>query len=235
MKLSVIIPYRSDNGGHRDRIFNWILERYGKLYPDAEVCIGEDDDEPFNRAAARNAAFQAATGDTLLIADADTVFHRAFVEAGIQMLWRDPRSWVLPYDKKGYYNLTEEYTDRLLAGSATRVYPPREEVEYVHELESWAGLLIVPREAFELVGGYDDRFIGYGYEDNAFSMAMSTLWGPLCRLDNAYTLHMWHPQPNGDPFNHPHLGHNQQLFGLYKSINGYHEGMKMLVEARKSW
>ena len=55
---------------------------------------------------------------------------------------------------------------------------------------------IMPREAFEAVGGWDERFRGWGGEDYAFARALDTLWGPHKNTANDI-LHLWHPRITG--------------------------------------
>jgi len=51
---------------------------------------------------------------------------------------------------------------------------------------------IVPREGFQTVGGWDERFRGWGGEDHAAMAAMDTLYGPHKTLPSSVT-HIWHP------------------------------------------
>ena len=80
--ISILFPYRGDDG-HRDRLFGWVLRWWQANFPDAQICVGRNFDRPFNRAAARNAAHEDATGDLLIVADADTVPTAAGVRAAI--------------------------------------------------------------------------------------------------------------------------------------------------------
>lgn len=54
-KISVLIPYKSDNGP-RDEIFKWVLQFYKTLLPEVELCIGQSDSELFSRSQAINNA-----------------------------------------------------------------------------------------------------------------------------------------------------------------------------------
>ena len=44
------------------------------------------------------------------------------------------------------------------------------------------GISIIPRKNFEEVGGFDNRFEGWGGGDNAFGYAIDTLCGPYKRM-----------------------------------------------------
>ena len=59
----------------------------------------------------------------------------------------------------------------------------------------WFGALIqvMPREAFEVVGGMDERFDGgWGGEDVSFLHALDTLYGKHKTMPNG-VIHLWHP------------------------------------------
>lgn len=221
----MLIPYRSDKG-HRDRIFEWLLDRYNVLLPDAQICIGEDPQEPFNRARARNNAFSQATSDTLLVADADTVFNPDPIMRAVWSVF-SRRTWILPYDT--YYNVTMDDTFEILksdpAGSLPR--PDR----WDHRLTTAvSGLLVLSREAFEKVGGYDERFEGWGYEDNAFQLALDTLYTPHERFFGEYCLHLWHPVAPDGAFNSPTIQQSRARFCQYRNAAGNPRAMSQVLE-----
>lgn len=217
MKLSVLIPWDPRTKcKYRLNAFEWLLRRYEEtLYP-TEVCIGTNTDEPFNRSKARNSAFAKSTGDYLLIADADTMFDTAQVYMGVERV-RAADTWVLPY--MYYYNLAQHQSEQVVAAdpwmsTGELGLPP---TEYEHKiLDSPAGLLVMKREHFEAVGGYDERFEGWGYEDNAFRMALNVLVGNSMRLPGFDCYHLWHPVSTTEGFESPTIGHNRGLFRRYE-------------------
>ncbi|MFK4998906.1 galactosyltransferase-related protein [Bacillus sp. N9] len=64
------------------------------------------------------------------------------------------------------------------------------------------GINVVPRKHFETVGGFDERFVGWGGEDDAFAASLNTLCGYVKRLD-ATIYHLWHKRN--------HLGITKQI------------------------
>jgi hypothetical protein len=216
VNLSVLIPY-GGNDETRSRIFSWIMTRYSLLLPGVEIVIGSSE-EPFNRAAARNSAFKASHGDVLLIADADTLFHTDQILTAIEMV-EGKRTWVIPYT--WYYNLSEEATENVLRlDPGETILEPADPDLWEHKLESWAGLLVMPRAAFEEVGGYDERYELWGFEDNAIRLALDTLWAAHQRLDWGYCLHLWHPAPEVERFGQPHIVANRALYARYEAAHG---------------
>lgn len=224
-KLSVLIPYRED-GGQRDRVFQWILKRYASMIPESQICIGTDDSEPFNRSAARNNAYEQARHEFILIADADTAVEPSAIGAAMFLMQQDPRSWFVPYN--WYYNLNEAITEQILRGSPDQKINPTEG-QWDHKIESTAGMLIMHRDAWETVGGYDDRFIGWGYEDNSFQIAVDTLWAPHQRIMWGQGLHLWHPVGEHEAFNQPAIDHNRSLYIKYKKAYGNQERMRKVI------
>jgi hypothetical protein len=65
------------------------------------------------------------------------------------------------------------------------------------------GIFAVRREAFEDVGGEDERFVGWGMEDAALREALDVLHGtpPEGPDYGAVLLSMWHPVQHHDDDN----------------------------------
>jgi hypothetical protein len=128
--LSVLIPA---GGAIRDdpwraRSFEWIVDRYMRLLPDADLCFGDSDQEPYNRSQARNDAFSVAEEDMLLVADADTVFSVEQIAIAVGLIG-EGAPWIIPYRSDGgYYNLSQEATAFVLSNrpDASISEPPDE-------------------------------------------------------------------------------------------------------------
>ena len=207
--ISLLMPYRPDQGP-RDQIFEWTLRYWRSLLPAAQFSVADTEGELFNRSAARNRAFRQSKGDILVIVDADTVIPRTqFLDAwGLVQSGEVP--WAIPYTV--YYNMCKEDTDSLLGQRSGKLIEP---IRWEHRLtDSVAGVLIVPRAAFEYVNGYDERFTGWGGEDRAFAMALDSLWGRHGRSDG-YVIHLWHPRGDAD-FIQPSWPQNAQLLRQYQ-------------------
>lgn len=216
MKLSIIVPWRNIGDPWRWQSWKWLRQRYERLLPETELVYGSDDSEPFNRSSTRNHLVERSEGDILLIADADTVFHRDQIEVAISKILSGA-SWVIPYSEQRYYNVTAEETALIWASPFESTIPElTDSSQWDHKITSWAGLLLVTRESFDKVGGYDERFQGWGYEDNAFRAALDHRVGPHARVDS-YALHLWHPAPEEECFGQPNIEANRELYRLYEA------------------
>ncbi len=226
-RFSVLIPWRTDNGP-REVIFEWIVQRYLYFYGDnVQLCIADSGHDPFNRAASRNKAFNEAVHDVILIADADTPPQRDFVRA-----FRSLRLFDLAYSYpyKTYYALKQELTERLLRSSSDVEIPSPSPVEIEFRMESWAGSICMTKKSYEAVNGYDERFIGWGYEDTAFREACSVLLTESVRLPG-HVVHMWHPFPKEETWEQPDIKNNEDLFAEYERA-GSPPVMQSLVDSR---
>ncbi len=219
-RVSVLIPYRTQNEEYRTRNLKAVTDRWCYYidhrvryewldqWTDYEIVIGRNDDEPFNRGAARNDAFKRSKGSVVILCDADTLFlNDDAIDSAVECTRVHP--WVIPYGK--YYNATKSWTDGYLAQKA-EPYAMGIDGSYDHCFldERTCGLIVMRREAFSIVGGYDERFQGWGYEDNAFASACEGMFRKPHRLSSFDVVHLWHPR--GQDFNQPGIDRNCDLF-----------------------
>jgi hypothetical protein len=207
--ISIVIPFRVPKSGKDQRVKNfvWLLRYWKHQLPGAEIIVGRDmqHDLPFSKSAAVNDAAARAKGDILVIVDADgyisidAVLHCAKEIREAQ--GRGQRLWFVPYRK--FYRLNETASRHLLSSDPANplkfsVPPCADDLQPdAHDPARghWYGAMIqiVPREAFEIVGGWDERFRGWGGEDYSAMRACDTLYAPHKTL-SGQVLHMWHPQ-----------------------------------------
>lgn len=217
MTLSVLVPYRPD-GGHRTRAWEWLARRYAEM-PDVELVVRGDDGGAnpgeFNHPLAINRAAAAATGDVFMIADCDTAFDYAWVRRAHDMVHGRDAPWVLP---RFYAKLDKRSSERLLHG-APDAGIDKFTAEWIGDSVSVAGLVVIGRDAFEYVGGYDERFAFWGSDDVAFALSVDTLVGRHVRLEGS-AYHLWHPQPLTQTYGHARHREQYQLTELYKAAVG---------------
>lgn len=219
MSFDVVMPYRPD-GGQRDRIFAWTKD-WWEYYLDEPVYSSDSDGEVFNRSQARNRAAAQGDGEVIIFVDADTVLgHHESINTGAWAVYKKQCPWVIPY--KTYFNLSQEYTETALDEDPMWFKGRHHrDFSYEHELVSWAGVLMVRREDFEKVGGYDERFVGWGHEDVAFRIKLDVEIGGHVRTPGE-AFHLWHPIDPGQTFGSSDELRNRRLFNRdYKLKYGW--------------
>lgn len=226
MKISVLIPFQSDDGGIRDTIFHHVKKRYETLMPDVELVIGEDDGEPFNRARARNMAAAKATGDLFVLADADIFFGTQLIDKIIAIAALHP--WIIPYCRG--YKLSPLFTRTVTTTGELQLPKTLRIVDVQENCTSLGGFMnVMSRKAFETVGGMDERFTGWGPEDLTFALALDTLVGKHFRMDETI-FHLWHPPAERY---HQYTPSNDELQTRYCQAYGNADAMRQLINERR--
>lgn len=187
MRVVVLVPYRA-GGGHRDRLWRHLRDNYWALTTYPLFVGGDDADGPFNRSAAINAAAAAAGDwDAAVIADSDTWVPQDRLAEAVRVALDTGR---LVSALTGVAELDARFTADILSGSMTM---PGVGLERVRsgELDTQSSMLVVPRPLWDAIGGFDERFCGWGGEDNAFWRAATILGGAPHRIPG-YAYHLWH-------------------------------------------
>lgn len=223
--MSALIPYKADQG-RRDYLWSLVQQRYQVLLPQIELCLGIDNSEPFCRSRAVNNAAKLATGDVFLIVDSDIIFEPSLIDQISAVIWEN--AWIIPFSNG--YRLTELASELLI----NQGLPASFSIDTNHDIvgnDTFPGCMFsaLTRRNFEEVGGMDEHFEGWGYEDVSFGLALDTLCGPYLRLnDNIY--HLWHPQ---DPraINSDLCQYNSERYHYYQNAVGNPELMRALINA----
>ena len=71
--LSIVIPFKSGDL-IRQTLFDFVYNRFKKLYQGAEIVIGEYDGKPFSRGRAINNGVSKASNENIFICDSDFIF-----------------------------------------------------------------------------------------------------------------------------------------------------------------
>ena len=224
-EVSFLIPFQFDSGP-REASFHWIKRYTENMFPGAEICIGESSTIPFNKSKAVNNAAKRATRDILVLLDADIFCDPDIIRQSIALL--EKSTWVIPY--KRILKVSQEDTSLVLQSKASwPIHFGLTRSEYI-EAPAYVGALnIIPRKCFEMVGGFDERFVGWGREDDVFSFAVDTLCGHYLRLE-AEIYHLWHPFVGTT--GNPNIKVNTALWWEYRNVYGDAQAMKRVIENR---
>lgn len=187
MTTAVLVPFKGGEE-HRDRNWSWVRCRYEQS--GFEVIEGTSDAEGFSRTQGILSARAQSDADVFVVADADVWCDPAALLHGAAQA--QASGWAVPNGM--LRRLSEESTWRVLSGEnwrglALSTDNPQDSLPYpVHEAGT---LLILTAEAFDIAPP-DPRFIGWGFEDDAWAMALNCLVGPAWR-GAADLIHLWHP------------------------------------------
>lgn len=190
MTTPVLVPWRSDHGP-RERLWTFVENR---LWGDpAKYAVFEGDGEgDFSRAKGINAAAEAAGDwDVAIIADADTIVPDERLDRAVEWVRRTGRV-MLPFDRLRMLNVGQSETLMRTGQIPAETLPTRERPMDL----AVSSLIVTPREVWDAVGGFDEAFVGYGWEDRAFMYAVN-LHRPFKRMSGS-AWHLWHP-PSQDP------------------------------------
>ena len=220
MKISVLLPYKPDHD-RRDYLWSQVREWYNRNLPELELCIGIDESEPFCRSRGVNEAAKKASGDIFILADTDMIFDLDLICSLMTIVKDHP--WIIPF-KLGH-RLTKAASDRLIAQGLPPSFDLNDNDIEISVSIPGAFMNVMPRHCFEKISGLDERFKGWGFEDEAMVRALNTLCGNYYRM-NSVIYHLWHPRTEG---NHPNHHNNYLLYRRYVDATNNSEAMKQLI------
>lgn len=204
-KRVILVPRRADKG-HRDMLWTYCKEYWSKLGYD--IYEGDHLDGPFNRSAAVNTAARlAGEWDSAIVIDSDVIVDPHNVHQAIELAEKTGRQ-VFPFRK--YHALNQVGTTKVMAGFAGNWMP------YVRATfhDNRSACFIIPRTTWDMVGGFDERFVGWGWEDVAFAFATSAAAGNYLRLTGDLW-HLWHPKSPENDHSSPLYIANRDLCSRY--------------------
>ena len=202
-------------------------------------------DRGFRVAAARNAAARQATGDLLLFLDGDVVL---FPDAlALHLALGRGEAWttgdVVDLDPQESARLDPTQLEALWPGPQD---PRRERLAQGQRsftrkawLARWlpcerhlrrpplrGGHATVPRAAFEAVNGFDERYEGWGLEDDDLALRLLLFGVPgRALIEGARAFHQWHPrepvpEQGGRPLSQNYAYHKRRRRGQFRCEAG---------------
>jgi glycosyl transferase family 7 (putative galactosyltransferase) len=234
--LSYLITYReagsSDRRGNLLAVVRWLAQ-----WPKVQVLVIEQDTVPrldreppfpkssawlaynpgpFNKGWGFNVAARVARGPVLALADADVIAPHALAEAVERC--QQGQGAIKPY--RTIVDLTSDETARVRSGEwdfapARPPGAPRNREGQSEHVMFAGGLFVIQRETYLRLGGFDERFLGWGGEDDAMAQKLKRAGVTLTEIGAYPALHLWHPRSPESTFGQPHYEANRRLLTDY--------------------
>jgi len=163
---TVCIPWRPSPS--RIPLFDRVMTFWKRVgWP---IVTADSDTEIFSLAQARNNAVAKANTEVVVINDADTIPELANIRLAIADALADPRGVCWPFTH--YRILPPEY-----------LHTPFDRLADVPIINTWdgegiagvGGCIVAAQSEYWRLGGQPPEFIGWGWEDTAFTMIVETL------------------------------------------------------------
>lgn len=177
-------------------------------------------DGPFNKSWGFNIGFKQSSGDVLAFGDADILIDSKNLIESFALSHAGADA-VNPYDR--LIDLTAEETSTFLqSGKGLDALAHRQKAnrEAIGEFLCFCGgLFVIRRNAFEALGGFDERFVGWGGEDDAMSIKLDKLVPNTRVLVGQAAYHLFHERQRARLDGHSHYAQNVALLKQYHSAS----------------
>lgn len=224
--FSILIPHNAGDP-HRERITAWNAARWRAHCPQAEVLVGGVEAEPPNRSANRNFLAAQATTDLLVFMDADVTTRTRDLGKAVELA--RATGGLVKFRRAAWVEQAE--TLRLLDADPAAALGFQTEGLAIRKGLLMGFAYVLRRDVFDQIGRWDERFVGWGEEDIAFTLAAETL-ASLERV-NAPAYHLWHPRNKAEGAEHNKQSAtfqaNKVLCRQYEAAAGNPEAMRKLI------
>ena len=232
MNFSYIITHR-ENTATRQNNLNFILSWISLIELDIEIILVEQDITQkiientlpanckyifaynkglFNRAWGLNVGFQHSLGKSIVFADNDVIVDKDILKECLELCCNEDYDAIKPFNT--LIDLSECQSQKVFKTMQLPDSSKFSKEDIRLGISFCSALMVFKRSAYEKLGGFDERFIGWGGEDDA----MSTYKIPL--LNNAYVnedsaYHLWHERSGNDSRLQPNYNNNLKLLKEY--------------------
>lgn len=222
--ISYIIGYRQSSA---DRLtgLKFVLSWLTKFLPETEIILVEQDEKPkldiplpanckkffvynpglYNRCWAFNVGVKKTDKEILLFADSDMFLSR--------------EDYLMCFEACLEYEAVNPNGNRVInVGDADPDKLAFKELEHRKLWTFAAGIMLMQRQAFEKIGGWDERFEGWGVEDDAIAHLIRNVLSNItlnCRM-----YHVDHARSTFDGKTQPNYLLNKKIFEELSALHG---------------
>jgi glycosyltransferase involved in cell wall biosynthesis len=206
--ISFVIPYKPSTD--RERLYNFTRERVAKLFPMSELIVSVYNKEPFSRSIALNHGVKNATKEIVVLLDADIIFDKNLIEKSLDLL--SISAWVIPFDSYCYLDLetTNNFLNLDYDFSINEQFPFK---ACIHR-HTLGAMNIIKKADYEKIGGFDERLVDWGFDDNVFAHKADVILGEYKRTKDR-VFHLYHERNTS--WNNPNTEKNKQIYNEIKN------------------
>jgi hypothetical protein len=222
LKIGVVIPWREQPT--RLPIFNAVLDWYSKNLPDAEIFLSDRKSDVWSMSGSRNDGVSIAKElgcDVIVLNDADTFPQIGPLLETIQAAASDDKIH-LPYTQYRFLNenYTREFFDK---GTPLESF----KIDAIN-LAECSGVNVFSPKAWDAIGGGDEKFQGWGFEDNAMYYVHQVVHGIPYIKHNGLVFALYHKTQPGVGVPDQNVLNNKALYELYKTKKNKEEVLDLV-------
>lgn len=234
--VCVIVPFYAGDTHRTDNLL-CVLKHYAPL-PDVEILLVEQGSQPaalpalahcvrrlflnnpsasqpggFNKSWGCNVAVRQTTRAILALMDADMLVDLNALTQAIKLtrtrtVATNPFERWLDLELPATQAILQQGDTGLIDFKAVQGSTTRRERE---QLNFCGGAFLIRREIYLKLGGYDERYVGWGGEDNLMDVKLKRSGQPLGQVKDSTAIHLWHPQSNATTFEQPNYACNLKM------------------------
>jgi predicted glycosyltransferase involved in capsule biosynthesis len=196
-KVYIVVPWRETQS--RIKAFDLIMNRYKSIVEESNIITADCGSKIFNLSASRNLglkkAFEAGA-DVVVLSDADVFVS---TDALIESINHSLENSVITNPYTFFSELTKESTDMFFSNEISCINDknwikptPTITNGVVSKLNPVSGINVIPRTVWDQIGGFDENFVGWGYEDIAYLVSYIKHYGDIYHFKSGIALSIFH-------------------------------------------
>lgn len=171
--------------------FYTVLSWYSNEMPEVNIYLGDNPNAEWNVSRARNIGCRNAINDNcdvIIVTDADIFVKIDVLKKAIDMAL-DMGQVILPYTE--LFSPSEDLTEKIVTGEMPVVDVLNGIYDRVNRT-CLGGIYVMTPEVFKKMNGWDERFKGWGYEDDAFCLAHLAVFDRQFARVNSCAVSLFH-------------------------------------------